>query len=148
MELIEKRCRKFQDKQKEKLLTDDRDRVFFKQTKNYLSKQRPKPFDMLDMFPDRRENDVAEHLASHFNTISNKFSPLNHKTDVPTSWSRPLPVLQPHEVAIRLKKFKKPMSMVRGDIFPELVTKYADLLAVPLTAIYNDISETIIWPRI
>ena len=38
--------------------------------------------------------------------------------------------------------------MVKGDIFPELVTKYADLLAVPLTAIYNDISETKIWPKI
>ena len=94
------------------------------------------------MFPDRQEDDLAEHLVSHFNTISNEFSPLNHETDIPTSWSRPLPVLQPYEVAIRFKKFKKPKSMVKGDIFPQLVTKYADLLAVPLTAIYNDISET------
>ena len=38
--------------------------------------------------------------------------------------------------------------MVRGDILPELVTQYADFLAIPLTAIYNDISETKIWPKI
>ena len=38
--------------------------------------------------------------------------------------------------------------MVRRDIFPDVVTTYADLLAVPLTAIYNDISTTNRWPRI
>ena len=38
--------------------------------------------------------------------------------------------------------------MVRGAIFPALVTKYADFLAIPLTAIYNDISTTAIWPEI
>ena len=38
--------------------------------------------------------------------------------------------------------------MVRGDIFPDLVTKYADFLAIPLTAIYNDISRTQLWPSV
>ena len=38
--------------------------------------------------------------------------------------------------------------MVRGDIFPDLVTKFADLLAVPLTSIYNEITATKIGPEI
>ena len=147
-ELIEKRCRRFHEKQKEHLLAKDGDRVFFKQTKNYLSKQRPKAFDVQDMFAGRPEAEVAEHLADHFNVISNEFEPLDKQRDIPTSHSRPLKILQPFEVALRLRKFKKPKSMVRGDIFPDLVTKYADLLAVPLTAIYNDISDTKTWPKI
>ena len=45
---------------------------------------------------------------------------------------------------------KKPKSMVRGDIFPDLVTEFADLLAIPLTSIYNEISTTTttkIWKK-
>ena len=38
--------------------------------------------------------------------------------------------------------------MVKGDIFPDLVTKFADFLAVPLTSIYNCISESYVWPRV
>ena len=49
---------------------------------------------------------------------------------------------------MRLRKFKKPKSVVRGDLFPELVTTYADFLAVPLTSIYNEISETNVWPEV
>ena len=40
--------------------------------------------------------------------------------------------------------------MVRGDIFPDLVTESADLLAIPLTSIYNKISTTMttkIWKK-
>ena len=36
--------------------------------------------------------------------------------------------------------------MVKTDIFPELLTKYADFFAVPLTGIYNSITHTKIWP--
>ena len=147
-DLIKKRCKRYQDKQKAELLSDDGGRVFFKQTKTYLSKQRPKPFDVQDMFPGMPEQAVAEKLAEHFNAISNEFSALDHSNDIPTSTSKPIQTLQTYEVAIRLKKFKKPKSMVRGDIFPELVTQYADFLAIPHTAIYNDISETKIWAKI
>ena len=38
--------------------------------------------------------------------------------------------------------------MVRGDLFPDLVTRYADLLAVPLTSIYNEITTTSTWPAV
>ena len=38
--------------------------------------------------------------------------------------------------------------MVKGDVFPNLMTLYADFFAIPLTSIYNEISSTKIWPHI
>ena len=148
-DLITRRCKAYQEKQKIRLLEDkDGNRNFFRQTKNYLSKERPAPFDVMNMFPNMTEGQVAELLAEHFNAISNEFVPLDFARDLPVTHSVPLPVLATHEVAMRLKRFRKPKSMVRGDIFPDLVTKFADLLAVPLTSIYNEITATKIWPEI
>ena len=148
-ELIEKRCKKYLESQKAELLANDGGRSFYKQTKNYMSKARPKPFDVMDMYPGRTESEVAELLATHFNAISNEFQPLDHSVDIPKAkLSRPVPILQAYEVAARLKGFKKPKSMVNGDLFPALVTKYADILAILLTSIYNDISSTQIWPTV
>ena len=64
------RRKKYQDSQKLKILADDADRNFFQNAKNYMSKQRPKPFDVLDLFPDKSESEAAELLSEHFNTIS------------------------------------------------------------------------------
>ena len=71
---------RFQENQKATLLADDGGRSFFKQTKNYLSKQRPRPFDVMDVFPGRDEQTTANELANPFNSISSEFSPLNHAT--------------------------------------------------------------------
>ena len=38
--------------------------------------------------------------------------------------------------------------MVQGDIFPALVTKFGDLLAIPLCEIFNEITRTRVWPLI
>ena len=145
--LIKKRRKIYQDSQRETLLAADASRNFFRSTKNYMSKQRPTPFDVMDLFPGRTEQDVSELLADHFNSVSNEFSPLQ-RNEIPTMYSADIPALRVHEVAIRLKKFKKPKSLVKGDIFPELVTRYADLLAVPLTSIYNEITNTAFWSKI
>ena len=146
-ELIDKRKKVFMDSQRLALLENDGGRNFFKNTKNYMSKERPKPFDVSEMFPGRSEREVAELLAAHFNAISSEFEPLA-AGDLPSTYDQPVPILQTYEVAIRLKKFKKPKSVVRGDIFPEIVTKYADFLAIPLTSIYNSISTSYKWPTV
>ena len=49
---------------------------------------------------------------------------------------------------MRLKKIKKPRSKIRGDIFPSLVTEFSDIIAEPLTEIYNEISESLLWPDV
>lgn len=37
--------------------------------------------------------------------------------------------------------------MVTGDLFPDLVTKFADFLAVPFTSIFNEVASTLVWPQ-
>ena len=36
-----------------------------------------------------------------------------------------------------IPKLARPKSMVAGDLFPSLVTRFADILAIPLTSVYN-----------
>ena len=95
--VIDERCKKFQISQKKELLFDNGGRSFFKQTKNYLSKERPKPFDIMDMYPGRNEQDVADLLATHFNTICSEFNPLDYNKDIPTTHSKPIKLLDVHE---------------------------------------------------
>ena len=54
--------------------------------------------------------------------------------------------LSTSQVAARIRLFKKPRGVVKGDIFPKLVTQNCDLLSVPLTHIFNAISTTGSWP--
>ena len=48
----------------------------------------------------------------------------------------------------RLKSFRKPKSMVKGDINPQHVTQFADLLAAPVTFIFNQALNSLSWPNI
>ena len=99
------------------------------------------------MFPGLPNKEVAEKLAAHFNAISDEFSPLE-ASQIPVTKGRALPMLAPHKVAGRIRAFKKLKSMVKGDIFPQLVTKFGDLLAIPLSDIFNSITVTRVWPFI
>ena len=56
-------------------------------------------------------------------------------------------ILQFHEVSKRLKTCKKPKGLLYGDITPQLVNKYADILAIPLTRIYNYSLALEQWPK-
>ena len=146
--LIKKRQKVYHDSQRIALLAEEGQRNFFRNTKNYVSKQRPVPFDVMDIFPGKNKAEVAELLADHFIEISNEFVPLDPSKDIPMTHSIPVPLLTTEEVTERLKKIKKPKSIVKGDIFPDLVTKHANQLAVPLTSIYNEISRTFAWPSL
>ena len=56
--------------------------------------------------------------------------------------------MQKHEVSARLKSFRKPKSQVLGDINPKLVTEMHDLLAIPLTFIFNQSLSSLEWPQL
>ena len=134
--MIEKRKEKYAGSQKDALLAKDGERNFFKNVRNYNSEERQKPFDVASLFPGKSDQEVAELLASHFNAISMEFSPLQTH-EIPVTRPRHLPVLSPHQVAGRIHAFRKPKSMVKGDTFPALLTKFPDLFAIPLCEIYN-----------
>ena len=144
--LVKKRARNYWNHQKEELLKKDASRVFYKNVKAYSSKERPSVFDVRTIFdPTCTDVEVAEKLATHFNSISSEFDGLDPDS-IPATYSSPIHVLTPAEVALRLVRFKKPKSMVPHDIFPALVSDAAEYLAGPLAHIFNTITATSTWP--
>ena len=144
---ILKRKRGFLDKQKEHILAEDANRNFYKHVRNFFKLERPKLFDVRDLLEGMTDQEAAEHLAVYFDRISQEFDPLTQE-DIPFTYQAGIPILRTFEVASRIRRFRKPKSMVPGDIFLKLVTKFSDFLAIPLTMIYNEISRTLCWPAI
>ena len=118
--------------------------MFYKNVKAYQTNDRPKQFDVKDLFEGCSESKVSEALAEHFNQISSEFEGLQGPP--PSTYDHPLPVLTRAQVEHKLGTFKKPKSMVKGDIFPSLVTDAAPYLSMPLVAIFNAISQSGQWP--
>ena len=146
-EIITKRQEYYLQSQRKVLLCDDARRNFFRNIKAFKTKDRPAPFDVRSLFPGKSDGQVAEELALFFNRKSGEFEPLE-PCDVPRTHHRDLPLLAPFQVAGRIRAFKKPKSMVKGDIFPNLMHRFAVLLAIPLADIYNSITTSKIWPSI
>ena len=144
-ELYRKRAGKYVQKQFELLTGPDASRAFYKHVKAYKSKERPAAFDPCDLYPGQEPQAVAENLAEHFNRISREFTGIE-PDQVPDAPHVDLPVLDCAEVATRLRGIRKPKSMVDGDIFPALVDRTADYIAIPLTSIYNSITQDHVWP--
>ena len=145
-EVVKKRKRGFLDRQREELLQEDAGRNFYRNVRNFGKAERPKLFDVRDLMPDgQSDEDTANTLADYFNRVSCEFDPLG-PGQVPCTRHKDLPVLHEYEVAARIRRFRKPRSTVPGDIFPKLVTMFADFLAIPLANIFNCITFTREWP--
>ena len=144
-EKIIKRKRGFFDTQRQHILSEDANRNFFKHVKNFSTVDKPEIFNIRTLRPGVEDADIAEELAVYFNSVSQEFQPLQ-ASEIPSTRSERLPVLEKHEVAKRILKFRKPKSMVRGDIFPSLMTLFSDFFAIPLTSIFNEIASTFTWP--
>ena len=102
---------------------------------------------MTELVPELTERQLTEKLADFFSSISQEFQPLETKQIPETHWKEQVPI-ETHQIAARLKMCKKPKSTVRGDIFPELISKHYDLLAIPLTPIFNMVKTSHIWPKL
>ena len=132
--------------QREHILDEDAARNFDRNVKTFNTVERPKEFDVCSLFPDIKDDKIiTEELEGYFNKISQESEPLG-EGDVPRARSEEIEPLRVHEVAKRIKKFRKPKSMVKGDIFPKLMTDFADFFALPLTDIYNEIIRRNCWP--
>ena len=143
---IKERKAGFMAQKKVQLTEEGAGRSFFRLVKSFSTPEKPQTFDVRGLMPGASDSEVAEELASFFNRISSEFDPLT-ADQVPTTTTRTFDRLLPHEVARRIKRFRKPKSMVAGDLYPDLVTKFSDFLAIPLTSIFNEIASTLIWPE-
>ena len=143
--MIRERRDIYMNKKKIQLTAEDANRSFFRLVKAFNTPEKPQNFDVRTLCPGRSDSEVAEELAVFFNRISAEFDPLA-EADVPRAPPRTIPFLQTHEVASRIKHFRKPKSMVKGDLFPSTVTKFSDFLAIPLCNIYNEVISTHVWP--
>ena len=82
-----KRMKIYQDSQRIVLLAEDGRCSFFKNAKAYMTKEKPKLFDVCVLFPGKSEAEVSELLAGHFNAISSEFEPLE-TCDIPVTFPK------------------------------------------------------------
>ena len=142
---LKERKRKYMERKKQELTAEDANRYFFRLVKSFNTPEKPQNFDVRALRPGVSDEDVAEELADFFNRISLEFDPLSDD-QIPRTHDRRLPPIRTHEVSSRIKHFRKPKSMVKGDVFPAAITKYCDFFAIPLANIYSEIAVSGIWP--
>ena len=119
-------------------------RSFYNTVNTFKTKESAKQFDVASLYPDSSDIEIAEIIAAFFNRISTEYEPI---PDPIREDSEVIHVL-PHEISARLKNFKKPKGQVIGDINPQLVTKFHDILALPLSIIFNQTLNMLSWPHL
>ena len=130
------------DKACNAILETNSSKCLFKAVNCLKSKDRPPAWSVENLFPGKPAGDIANECVEFFSAISKEFNPLPEPdVSVESGWKVEL-----HEVAAKLRHCKKPKSMVRGDLPGRLVTKFADLLAIPLQCIYNKVLKDFQWP--
>ena len=144
-EYLAKGRENFLKSQRDKLLGPTATTNFFKNVRAFKSADRPKQFNIRELRPNKSDHEIATEAAAFFNRISNEFRPLSPE-EIPATYHRDLPLLSPAQVQKMLVEAKKTNSMVNGDLFPKTINKCAPFLAWPLSAIYNEILISYIWP--
>ena len=119
---------------------------YYKAVRLLNSKEAPIQWEIFSLYPELDESEIAEIVAEFFNGTSKEYPSL---PDPSIEWNSSMPeIIAIHEVAARIKSFKKPKSTVYGDINPVLVTQFSDLLAIPLHFIFNQALNSLQWPEI
>ena len=143
--IIEKYRETYNSEMREKFLSAKDPRVFYSYVQALLSENEPTKQNVGMLDPSKSKAEMAKHMANYFNAISSEYQPLDTST-IPETFRADLPSLTEQEVVKKIKKMKKKTSSVPGDISPHLYESYADLLATPITAIFNQITRSKEWP--
>ena len=113
--------------------------------RSYNGTKKPKIWDIKSIRPTLSDAQIALELSTYFNCISSEFDP-QMPNEVPKTFDRVFPVLRLYQIAGRIRTIKKLKLKIKWDIFSSLMTAFADIIDIPLTEIYNTITETFIWP--
>ena len=145
-DLLESRV-SFFDRVKSRLVKSGNSREYFRAVAALASGDQgiDDKWSLSDMFPGKSDGEVAEEVATFFNRISSEYTPLSEDV-APVDCGFLCPEL--HEISAKLKFIRKPKSQVAGDIPPKLVTKYSDLLAIPLRTIFERSFTKASWPKL
>ena len=92
-DLIKKRKRGYMDTQKKHILAEDANRNFFRHVKTFSRHEKPKAFDVRQLFKNKTYKEISEELASYFVKVLREFEPLEPE-QVPFTTDVALPVLQ------------------------------------------------------
>ena len=82
--LIRERKKGYIETQKSHILAKDANRNFFRHVKTFSRLEKPKLFDVRDLYDNKNDNEVAEDLAEYFVRVSREFDPLE-PADIPRS---------------------------------------------------------------
>ena len=115
---------------------------YYKSVGMLQTKEAPTPWAIQSMYPGATDLEIAEDAAAFFNAISQEYDPLPD----PSRAGEGVEHIQRYQVAARLRSFRKPKSIVPGDINPALIAPLADILAEPLAYIYNRVLDELEWP--
>ena len=105
---------------------------------NKLKEGSGEEWNVTQLDPDKSPEQIASDLATHFSSITSQTTESEPPIIHSNSTSKTLiPQLLETVVAARLKEYKKPNSLVPGDIPSKLTNANTDILSIPLTLIYN-----------
>lgn len=140
--LVKQAKESFLEKAKQTAVKSNNSREFFKAIKSLNTKEPQPRWDVRKLFPGMPDREIADHCAEYFSAISQEYQPVPEpQRNGDTEWT-----IDMHEISSRLKFCKKPKGLVEGDIVPELVQLFPDLLAIPLHHIYNSVIRECKWP--
>ena len=97
------------------------------------------------MAPEKNDEELAEWLADFFNGISSEYDPFD-KANLPESFDRNLPLLSQEEVVKKIRSAKITAS-VPGDLPAAIYEDLTELVAEPVTHIFNCITSSAEWPK-
>ena len=107
--------------------------------------ERPPTWTINMVAPKMSDADLAESLADYFTQITNEFEPLDLQS-LPQTYPNQFQLMQPQDLAVKIRAMKKPKSAVAGDPLPSTVNAIADRLAIPATRIINHALQYKTWP--
>ena len=98
------------------------------------------------------DQECAEKIAQYFSSISNEYSPLNldllpDRVKARLADGTKPPLISEYDCYVKLKKAKKPKSVIPGDLPSKIVKEFKEELAYPLHILLNKIAQSAEWPE-
>ena len=155
--LLQKEIIKYKQKLSDELRSGNRNSVYsaIRKLGARPGEQVPRTF-TLPSHDDRNlsAQESAEILADHFAIISQEYDPVRIESFPPRLKVKLLnpdlqniPKLEEYEVFRRLRRSKKPNSVVPGDLPKKIIQEFSCELSAPVTVIYNSILRNLEYPR-